>query len=55
MEKHVPRGDCKPTVPMLVNTISRLFDERMRQTTTEPLQTQNSCRLLLRHLNHMEG
>ena len=39
---------CRPTVPMVVNEISRLFDERMRRTTTEPLQTQNSCRMLLR-------
>lgn len=46
---------CRPTVPMVVNEISRLFDERMRRTTTEPLQTQNSCRILLRHLSHMEG
>jgi len=46
---------CRPTVPMVVNEISRLFDERMRRTTTEPLQTQNSCRMLLRHLAHMEG
>lgn len=46
---------CNPTVPMLVNEIARLFDERMCRTTTEPLQNQTSCRLLLRHLAHMEG
>ncbi len=49
------RRCCQPTAPMLVHEITRLFDERMRRTTTEPLQTQNSCRLILRHLSHMEG
>ncbi|MBQ2766588.1 MAG: MarR family transcriptional regulator [Clostridia bacterium] len=55
----MPQPDSKknfrPTVPMVVNEISRLFDERMRRTTTEPLQTQSSCRMLLRVLSHMEG
>lgn len=46
---------CDETVPMVLNDISRLFHERMRRTTTEPLQTQNSCRLLLRDLSYMEG
>lgn len=55
MEQNKSKRCCKPTVPMLVNEISRLFDERMRRTTVEPLQTQASCRLLLRHLGHMEG
>lgn len=51
-----PEKKCvEPTVPMLINEISRLFMERMRQTTTEPLQTQHSCRALLRALEHMEG
>ncbi len=45
----------QPTAPMLVHEITRLFDERMRRTTTEPLQTQNSCRMILRNLSRMEG
>ena len=53
--RNSPSQRCRPTVPMVVNEISRLFDERMRRTTTEPLQTQNSCRMLLRHLAYMEG
>ncbi|MBR6709388.1 MAG: winged helix-turn-helix transcriptional regulator [Clostridia bacterium] len=57
--KRYPPPPCKhnfqPTVPMLINEISRLFNERMRVTTTEPLQTQHSCRVLLSALVHMEG
>lgn len=46
---------ANPTPPMLVNEISRLFQEFMRRTRVEPLQAQNSCRMLLRSLGHMEG
>ncbi|MBR7185093.1 MAG: MarR family transcriptional regulator [Clostridia bacterium] len=44
-----------PNGPMLIHEITHLFQERMRRTTTEPLQTQNSCRLILRSLARMEG
>ena len=50
---HSPKGT--ETAPMLINDIARIFNERMRRTTTEPLQTQNSCRMLLRALGFMEG
>lgn len=50
-------GQCgKPTAPMLINQISRMFDERMRAILPagHPL-TQNSCRFIMRSLNHQDG
>ena len=50
-------GKCgKPTAPMLINQISRMFDERMRAILPagHPL-TQNSCRFIMRSLNHQDG
>ena len=46
----------KPTAPMLINQISRLFDERMREVVPSghPL-TQNSCRFIMRILTHHDG
>lgn len=55
MEQNKHRCHCNPTPPLLVNEISRLFQEWMRRTRTEPLQGQHSCRMLLRSLGHMEG
>ena len=48
---------CKnnPTPPMMVNEISRLFSDWMRRTRVDPMQAQQSCRMLLRSLGHMEG
>lgn len=53
----VNKNCCKtnPTPPMLVNELSRLFSEWMRRTRVDPLQSQQSCRMLLRSLGHMEG
>lgn len=50
---HAHSGE--PTAPMLVNEIARLFHERMRRTTVEPMQAQNSGREILRALSRMEG
>ena len=50
-------GSCvKPTAPMLINQISRMFDERMRAIlpSGHPL-TQNSCRFIVRSLYHQDG
>jgi DNA-binding MarR family transcriptional regulator len=50
-------GSCvKPTAPMLINQISRMFDERMRAIlpSGHPL-TQNSCRFIMRSLYHQDG
>lgn len=50
-------GKCgKPTAPMLINQISRMFDERMRAIlpSGHPL-TQNSCRFIMRNLYHQDG
>ena len=50
-------GKCgKPTAPMLINQISRMFDERMRAVlpSGHPL-TQNSCRFIMRSLYHQDG
>ena len=50
-------GKCgKPTAPMLINQISRMFDERMRAVLPagHPL-TQNSCRFIMRSLHHQDG
>lgn len=55
MEKHMHCCQTNPTPPMLINEISRLFQEWMRRTRTEPLNGQHSCRMLLRSLGHMEG
>lgn len=46
----------KPTAPMLINQISRMFDERMRAIlpSGHPL-TQNSCRFIMRSLYHQDG
>jgi len=53
----VPPGKCgKPTAPMLINQISRMFDERMRGVLPagHPL-TQNSCRFIMGSLMHHDG
>ncbi len=55
MEKKKCQDNCTPTPPMLVNELSRYFMDWMNRTTTEPLQGQHSCRVLLRSLRHMEG
>lgn len=55
MESNKKCCSLKPTPPMLVNEISRLFSEWMRRTRVDPLQAQHSCRMLLRSLGHMEG
>ena len=50
-------GTCgKPTAPMLINQISRMFDERMRAIlpSGHPL-TQNSSRFIMRSLYHQDG
>lgn len=51
-----PCGCGKPTAPMLINQISRMFDERMRSIlpSGHPL-TQNSCRFIMRSLFHQDG
>ncbi len=54
MEKeNLPR---KITPPMLINQISRMFDERMREVLPagHPM-TQNSCRFIMRMLHHNDG
>lgn len=47
-EKH------RVTVPMLINQLSRMFDEWMRNETAldAGCMTQNSCRFILRYLAH---
>lgn len=51
-----PPPGCKQTAPMLINQISRMFDERMRELLPagHPL-TQNSCRFIMRILSHHDG
>lgn len=52
-----PGQPCgRPTAPMLINQISRMFDERMRAVLPagHPL-TQNSCRFIMRSLFHRDG
>ncbi|MBQ7321972.1 MAG: MarR family transcriptional regulator [Clostridia bacterium] len=51
-----PQGRGKPTAPMLINHISRMFDERMRSLLPagHPM-TQNSCRFIMGHLSHHDG
>ena len=46
----------RPTPPMLINQISRMFDERMRENLPagHPM-TQNSCRFIMRILRHNDG
>ena len=46
----------KPTAPMLINHISRMFDERMRAILPagHPM-TQNSCRFIMGNLMHHDG
>ncbi len=46
----------RPTPPMLINQISRMFDERMRERLPagHPM-TQNSCRFIMRMLSHGDG
>lgn len=46
----------KPSPPMLINQISRMFDERMReQLPSGHPMTQNSCRFIMRILRHNDG
>ena len=51
-----PQPCGRPTAPMLINQISRMFDERMRAVLPagHPL-TQNSCRFIMRSLFHQDG
>ena len=46
----------KPTAPMLINHISRMFDERMRAILPagHPM-TQNSCRFIMGNLMQQHG
>lgn len=46
----------KPTAPMLINHISRMFDERMRAILPagHPM-TQNSCRFIMGNLMQHDG
>ena len=55
MEQQKCHCCSNPPPPMLINEISRLFQEWMHRTRVEPLQGQHSCRMLLRSLGHMEG
>ena len=50
------KGRGSPTAPMLINQISRMFDERMRAVMPagHPL-TQNSCRFIMGNLIHHDG
>ena len=54
--KEQPCGRGKPTAPMLINHISRMFDERMRSVLPagHPM-TQNSCRFIMGNLFHHDG
>ena len=54
--KERPCGRGKPTAPMLINHISRMFDERMRlvMPAGHPM-TQNSCRFIMGNLVHHDG
>ena len=54
--KERPCGRGKPTAPMLINHISRMFDERMRSALPagHPM-TQNSCRFIMGNLAHHDG
>ena len=45
----------RPTPPMLVNEISRLFGARMRTYDIEGVMTQDSARLIMRALLHKDG
>ena len=51
-----PRECGKPTAPMLINQITRMFDERMRTVLPagHPM-TQNSCRFIMGNLMHHDG
>ena len=52
----VMRRRCpKPTPPMLVNEISRLFGARMRMHDLEGVMSQDSARLIMRALIHGDG
>ena len=58
-EKNVGGGEemhagHRITVPMLINQLSRMFDEWMRNETDldAGCMTQNSCRFILRYLAH---
>lgn len=55
-KKDLPRGRGKPTAPMLINQISRMFDERMRAVLPagHPM-TQNSCRFIIGNLSQNDG
>lgn len=55
-DKEQMRGRPRPTAPILINQISRLFDERMRAVLPagHPL-TQNSCRFIMATLRHHDG
>lgn len=48
--------NIRPTPPMLINQISRMFDERMRERlpSGHPM-TQNSCRFIMRALCRGDG
>ena len=54
-QSRLPKPPLKPTPPMLINQVSRLFHTRMRTGETEPLMSQDSTRLLLRELRHADG
>lgn len=45
----------KPTPPMLVNEIARLFHARMRQTDLVGVMSQDSARLIMRALSREDG
>ncbi len=55
-QESVAPGKRSPTAPMLINQISRMFDERMRAVLPagHPM-TQNSCRFIMGSLVHCDG
>ncbi len=56
-EDHTEKMCCPiaPTPPMLVNEIARLFHARMRASDIEDILTQDSVRLIMRALVHIDG
>ena len=46
---------CKPTPPMIVNEIARLFHAKMREYDLEGVMSQDSARLIMRELVRQEG
>ena len=55
LQKTCTRHTCTPTPPMLVNQISRLFQNRMRSYDLDGVMSQESARQIMRELSREDG